>query len=89
MNCKKIFKSEERGGNKGNMKIKKIKNLFINFTVLIFISIIISCANSVKVDASSTTNIMGQSQLTQEQALNYFRTRNNEKSDQTDRKSVV
>ncbi|MCW6097992.1 N-acetylmuramoyl-L-alanine amidase [Clostridium botulinum] len=83
MNCKKIFKSEERGGNKGNMKIKKIKNLFINFTVLIFISIIISCANSVKVDASSTTNIMGQSQLTQEQALNYFRTRNNEKSDQT------
>lgn len=61
----------------------RIKNLFVNFLVLIFISVIINCANSVKVNAISATNIMGKSQLTQEQALNYFRTRNNVKSDQS------
>ncbi len=50
--------------------------------VIIFISTIINGVYSSKVDASSTTTIIGQAELTQEQALNYFRSRNSEKSDQ-------
>ncbi|MBD5644333.1 N-acetylmuramoyl-L-alanine amidase [Clostridium botulinum] len=79
MNSGKMFRFRERRGNK---KIMKIKKIFINFVVIIFISTIINGVYSSKVDASSTTTIIGQAELTQEQALNYFRSRNSEKSDQ-------
>ncbi|WP_202594614.1 glucosaminidase domain-containing protein, partial [Clostridium sp. L74] len=79
MNSGKMFKFGERRENK---KIMKIKKIFINFVVIIFISSVINGVYSSKVDASSTTTIIGQAELTQEQALNYFRSRNSEKSDQ-------
>ncbi|APQ96983.1 mannosyl-glycoendo-beta-N-acetylglucosaminidase family protein [Clostridium botulinum] len=76
---RKMFRFGERRRNK---KIMKIKKIFINFAVIIFISTIINGVYSSKVNASSTTAIIGQAELTQEQALNYFRSRNSEKSDQ-------
>ncbi|MFV3056118.1 triple tyrosine motif-containing protein, partial [Clostridium botulinum] len=79
MNSEKMFKFRERRENK---KIMKIKKIFINFVLIIFISTVINGVYSSKVDASSTTIIIGQAELTQEQALNYFRSRNSEKSDQ-------
>ncbi|NFV12578.1 N-acetylmuramoyl-L-alanine amidase [Clostridium sporogenes] len=79
MNYGKMFKFTERRRNK---KIMKIKKIFINFVVIIFISTVINGVYSSKVHASSATTIIGQAELTQEQALNYFRTRNSEKSDQ-------
>ncbi|NFE82172.1 N-acetylmuramoyl-L-alanine amidase [Clostridium sporogenes] len=64
------------------MDISKIKNIFKSFLLILLFSTIINFVPSFKVHASSTTTIMGRAQLTQDQAFNYFRTRNTEKSDQ-------
>ncbi|NFU41338.1 N-acetylmuramoyl-L-alanine amidase [Clostridium sporogenes] len=85
MNIRKIFLLKER---RGNMDIRKIKNVAKNFTLLLLISVIVTFVPLFKVHASSTTAIMGQSQLTQEQALNYFKTRNSEKSDQATKEFI-
>ena len=64
------------------MNIKKIDNIVKDFTLIFFISMIITFVPLFKVHASNNTPIIGQPQLTQEQALNYFKSRNSEKSDQ-------
>ncbi|EPY6471939.1 N-acetylmuramoyl-L-alanine amidase [Clostridium sporogenes] len=79
MNKREIFLLKER---RGNMDIKKVGNIDKKITIILFISVIVTFLSSFKVNASSTTPIMGQPQLTQQQALDYFRTRNSEKSDQ-------
>ena len=76
---KRIFLLRER---RINMDISKIKNIFKSFLLILLFSTIINFVPSFKVHASSTTTIMGRAQLTQDQAFNYFRTRNTEKSDQ-------
>jgi len=76
---KRIFLLKER---RINMDISKIKNIFKSFLLILLFSTIINFVPSFKVHASSTTTIMGRAQLTQDQAFNYFRTRNTEKSDQ-------
>ena len=79
MNDKNIFLLKER---RRNMNIRKIENIGKDFTLIFFISMIITFVPLFKVHASNNTPIIGQPQLTQEQALNYFRSRNSEKSDQ-------
>ncbi|MCR1976140.1 glucosaminidase domain-containing protein, partial [Clostridium sporogenes] len=79
MNHKNISLLKER---RRNMNIRKIENIVKDFTLIFFISMIITFVPLFKVHASSTTPIVGRAQLTQDQAFNYFRTRNSEKSDQ-------
>ncbi|WP_396020504.1 N-acetylmuramoyl-L-alanine amidase [Clostridium botulinum] len=79
MNHKNIFLLKER---RRSMNIKKIDNIVKDFTLIFFISMIITFVPLFKVHASNNTPIIGQPQLTQEQALNYFKSRNSEKSDQ-------
>ncbi|EJO5349583.1 glucosaminidase domain-containing protein, partial [Clostridium botulinum] len=64
------------------MNLNRIKNIVLNFTLILFIGIIGSSVSLFKVHAASETAIMGKSQLTQKQALDYFRTRNTEKNQQ-------
>ncbi|NFJ53742.1 N-acetylmuramoyl-L-alanine amidase [Clostridium botulinum] len=75
----KIFLLKER---RGNIYMGEIENIAKKIPIILLISIIVAFVPSFKVHASSTTPIMGQHQLAQEQALNYFRSRNSEKSDQ-------
>ena len=79
MNHKNISLLKER---RRDMNIRKIENIVKDFTLIFFISMIITFVPLFKVHASSTTPIVGRAQLTQDQAFNYFRTRNSEKSDQ-------
>jgi len=79
MNHKNISLLKER---RRDMNIRKIENIVKEFTLIFFISMIITFVPLFKVHASSTTPIVGRAQLTQDQAFNYFRTRNSEKSDQ-------
>ncbi|WP_460285112.1 N-acetylmuramoyl-L-alanine amidase [Clostridium botulinum] len=81
----KIFLLKER---RGNMYMGEIENIVKKIPLILLISIIVTFVPSFKVHASSTTPIMGQPQLTQEQALNYFKTRNSEKSDQATKEFI-
>ncbi|HDI3055772.1 TPA: N-acetylmuramoyl-L-alanine amidase [Clostridium botulinum] len=84
MNGKKFLLKERRG----NMYMGEIENIVKKIPLILLISIIVTFVPSFKVHASSTTHIMGQPQLTQEQALNYFKTRNSEKSDQATKEFI-
>ncbi|MBN3396092.1 N-acetylmuramoyl-L-alanine amidase [Clostridium botulinum] len=70
------------------MYMGEIENIVKKIPLILLISIIVTFVPSFKVHASSTTPIMGQPQLTQEQALNYFKTRNSEKSDQATKEFI-
>ncbi|MCS4458036.1 N-acetylmuramoyl-L-alanine amidase [Clostridium botulinum] len=70
------------------MYMGEIENIVKKIPLILLISIIVTFVPSFKVHASSTTHIMGQPQLTQEQALNYFKTRNSEKSDQATKEFI-
>ncbi|HDK7171888.1 TPA: N-acetylmuramoyl-L-alanine amidase [Clostridium botulinum] len=84
MNGKKFLLKERRG----NMYMGEIENIVKKIPLILLISIIVTFVPSFKVHANSTTHIMGQPQLTQEQALNYFKTRNSEKSDQATKEFI-
>ncbi len=84
MNGKKFLLKERRG----NMYMGEIENIVKKIPLILLISIIVIFVPSFKVHASSTTHIIGQPQLTQEQALNYFKTRNSEKSDQATKEFI-
>ncbi|KEJ03189.1 N-acetylmuramoyl-L-alanine amidase [Clostridium botulinum A2B3 87] len=84
MNGKKFLLKERRG----NMYMGEIENIVKKIPLILLISIIVTFVPSFKVHASSTTHIMGQPQLTQEQALNYFKTRNSEKGDQATKEFI-
>ncbi|RFM20731.1 N-acetylmuramoyl-L-alanine amidase [Clostridium botulinum] len=84
MNGKNIFTKRKEG----KYVYGEIENIVKKIPLILLISIIVTFVPSFKVHASSTTPIMGQPQLTQEQALNYFKTRNSEKSDQATKEFI-
>ncbi|WP_251860927.1 N-acetylmuramoyl-L-alanine amidase [Clostridium sp. Marseille-Q2269] len=77
MNKSQKFYYKER---RNNMAYSGVKKIIINFIMLFFIG---ATLLPIKVQASGTTKIMGQAKLTQQQAFNYFKTKNSLKSDQS------